>query len=610
MRDGGRSAIIGVLLLVLLLAPPPAAAGPPASVQYELILDCPQSLNIQRPPPGGPGVRPNSIGLRCPITAIDEDDMMGSPSMAVDSRNPNNLIIASLHGIDATGPSDRSRGRQPFTTFLSADHGATWNDKPYYPPDELRQDGALGEHAQVYIDSLGHVYVGSMYVRRTENTQEVGGWNYTIVAQKFKDYFDAVRFQTMNGDHNAKFVETYYPNQRVEQFWFAHDDAKNVMSILWNERVPPPSTTGGLLPPVGEDTRKSVIGLSWSNHEVRQNWRRVANESNLVGPCSTTTNPVVSRGQIYIGCMVDTNETSKHPYAWAPKGQQPKVGQIDIFRWNTGDEKPQWMGTAPVRGGQPMLGVRNDGRVVLMTAFVGPDGAFKLIAAYGQADPNKPKMSWTTTKQYGDDILKPSVGRRILSTTMQDLMYREESGVVHVIIKQQFEPLGITVDDVASLTKSQYNKVVVAIHEQYGVLVKIDLDIGNRLNRTIFSGVNPLERNQEAVFNDLTDDIIQLPPANWTYREKPLTDYRREFFAVGDYGVIKFGELIELTNLRAPGAPPPEPPPPPEPSAALSANITTVIMGSVATALLGLLALKLVLNRRSDPIAAMARQGK
>jgi hypothetical protein len=601
MRSRGRASILFVALTATLVAPSAFAAAHslPSNVHYELRLDCPQSLTIQ--PNTQPGGRPNSVGITCPIRALDEDDLMGSPSIAVDANNPNNLVLASLHGTDGDGPTDRSRGRQPFTTFISTDHGAHWTDRPYNSPDRLR--GALGEHPQVFIDPLGHVYVGSLYSRRAENS--LSGWNFTIVPQKFKDYNDAVLHQMMSGDYNARFLNTFFPDQMVDQFWFVHDPKTNLMTTVWNERHVEAKGATSILPPVGGPAAEghSVVGLAWSSSKPTDGWTR-ANRSRLVGPCLTTTNPVLSQGQIYIGCMVNTNETG---YAYA---KSPRLGQVDIFRFNVGSDLPTFLGTAPLRGGQPLLGVRADGRVVLLSAFVGSDGAFKLAAAFGQADPKKPRMSWTTTHNYGDDILKPTIGRKILSTTMQDVMYREGSGVVQIIIKQQFEPLGITVDNPLSILQSQYNKVIVAIHETYGVLTTINLDVGNRLNRTIFSGMNPLAANPEAVFNDLTDDLVQLPPQDWKYKTEKLDHYQREFFAVGDYGTVIFGELIELTNLKAPGPAPPEPAPPPNPTPAITVSPAGLITGSVATALVGLLALKLALARRSDPATAITKSGK
>lgn len=613
VNRGSRALLLQAFVAAMIAAAalPPVDAKPPSNIEYEFILDCPERALL--------AVSPNSDPTGCPVRAKDEDDIMGSPSVAVDWRDPAQLLLASLHGTDADGPTERTRGggtgiraRQPFTTFLSSDHGATWTDRPYVAPGPAR--GAFGEHAQIYSDLLGHVWVGSLYAK--PSSEGTSGWNYTIVPQKFSDFAEAKARQSMGGDFHAKFVPTYYPDNLVDQFWFIYDPVTNLMTLVWNERAvfAPKSPIGAALGDAAEDPPKpfSAIGVAWSSPRWQEGWHRVENASQLIGPCLKTTNPVISEGWIYIGCMVNVDEAKNQTsYRW---NKAPQSGQIDLFRFEPGFKNVTHLGAAPIKGGTPKLGVRSDGRLVVFSAGVVGE-TYRLAAAWGRADVNATTARWEPPKQYGDDIVRPQPGRRLLEANIQDLILREYSGVVHLILKLRYQSLGLSIDSPTAVLKPVFEKAITAIHPDYGVLKTLPLDIGNPRNRTALATD---VRNPDGVFNDLSDDLFELPPDNYTYcpggvsancRELGET-YQREFFAVGDYGVIQFAELIEITNLRNAAAAQAPAAGPPLASPAVTAGIATTLMVSAGTALAGLLALKLVLNRRKDPMAAYVKGGK
>src|ERR1041384_6696439 len=161
-----KAAWIATVLLAATLLPWSALGEAPSggAVQYTLKIDC-------------PGTRAATGGAfsSCPVRAVDSEDMMGAPELAVDPVDPSNLIIASLHGgvhnggaaglttgVCDPGPTPKSRCGQVFTTFTSDDHGASWVDNPFVPPQDVGQD-AYGEHPGITIDPNGHVYVGSLH---------------------------------------------------------------------------------------------------------------------------------------------------------------------------------------------------------------------------------------------------------------------------------------------------------------------------------------------------------------------------------------------------------------------------------------------------------------
>jgi hypothetical protein len=591
----GVGVFFGFLMLLATLVPAVPAQAP-SGFTYELHIDCPGR---------GDGIPINDF--LCPVKAIDEADIMGSPSVAVDPAEPNNIILASLHGGDGNGPTERSRSGQAYTTFISYDHGGSWQDNPFTPPRSL--SGSFGEHPQASVDKYGHIYIGSLY--STRDSGAPSGYTYTIVAQKFEDIQRADSRQS--GEYGAQFLDTYYDGNIVDQYWFVYDNVTDITTIVWNERLP--SDDAGLST---NPKAKSVIGMAWTTPKGSDPYRYI-DEDYLIGPCSTTTNPVLADGAIYIGCMVNFEEAKKRPYAY---DDAPFEGQIDMFRVQLKSGKHEYLGTAPLSGGVPKLGVRSDGRVALFTTSAGaPDErALKLFGVYGQAASDAPTMKWKAVYSYGDQVSPPRQGLSVIETNIQDIIYREGTGVVHLIIKERYESLGVTINDPASFSKPQFGKYLVAIDEKHGVLevnpnpkpgepkTRINFDIGNPTNRTVLSTDIS---NPEAVFNDLTDDLLQLPPGalppGWEEAVKDMKDYQREFFAVGDYGIIIFAEIIEISDLKAMGVVPLAAP---VAIATPSLAAAGVGVGIAGAALAGLLALKLALNKTKSHAAAVSKGGK
>ncbi|HET6397977.1 MAG TPA: hypothetical protein VFH47_00305, partial [Candidatus Thermoplasmatota archaeon] len=183
--------------------------------------------------------------------------------------------------------------------------------------------------------------------------------------------------------------------------------------------------------------------------------------------------------------------------------------------------------------------------------------------------------------------------------------YREYSGVVHLILRETVEPSGIGTAALQQALGPKVRKSIVAIDENHGFLKELKLDIGNPLNRT-----DPalLDVPEEA-FEDLSDDFLQLPPAAFSFQGRSLGDtYQREFFAVGDYGIIQFAELIEVTTLRfAPAALAPTVVPAVPAAATATATAFAPVFAGV---LAGVLALAMFANRRKNPAAALAKMKK
>jgi len=634
--------LLGASLAPLGLAQAPGGAG----VQYTLKVDCPTT----RARAGG--------FVSCPVRAVDDQDMMGDPAVAVDPLKPEDLIIASLHGgvHDGgaagvtgsagcpTGPSTKSRCGQEFTTFTSNDHGASWVDNPYVPPQDVGAD-AYGQHPGITIDPYGHVYVGSLYAMPKGNQR----FDYVIAAQKFAS-LDTIN-QEQDGEYHTQYLDPVYKGNAIRQMWFLFDPATDNMTIVWNEQVqapggntseeppnclplPPPAPC--IPPPVGQSAApappqgptlagegrtstdrpvgsnrskddgptRSVIGVAWSTSSTKSpyHYQRTAD---AIGPCSTSTNPVLSDGWLYVGCVADPKEG---PFPWH---NQTARGTVELFRMDPSGGKPQYVGPAPLIGGTPKLGARSDGRLALVDAQA-KDGMLSLDATYGQYDPAQGRVAWGDVQHYGSKAEKVDPARKLVEANVQSLIYREHSGVVQFILKEVILPSGVGLDSAKASVAPHIHKSIVAADESYGLLTKMDLDIGNPVNRT-----DPtLLQAPEMAYDDLSDDFLQLPiQGNYTYTDAQGTDtvlgpaYAREFFAVGDYGTVIFAEVIEITDLRGPAALP-APPPVPVAAPATSLNVSTVLLPAAGVSASGLLAAAFIANRRKDPMAAFAKHKK
>lgn len=594
-----RASIVAIVAAHLFLGGLlPGVSAQDIPVKYQLIIDCPQ-LRV------GGAVDINDV--RCPVRAEDGQDAMGSPSVAVDPRNPNYLVMASLHGGDGDGPSERSRDGQVFTTFTSQNHGASWGDNPFSGPREMQD--AFGEHPQITLDPYGRVYVGSLYAKPTGG----GSYDWVIAAQKFKNLQQVDSQQSASdGSFNVQFLDTVGANNQITQYWFLFDPKTENMTILWHER--PHASLGGaaqkkalpgLADPLAprqdaqaEPFAGGMIVSAVTTSAPKSRYLYTPDEY-LIGPCSASTNPVISEGYVYVGCVADP---ANGGFRWNP-GTKP--GTVELFRFLPDDQKPQYLGSSPIVGGSPKLGVRSDGRLAVFSTQPSPEGRTLLVGAFGHYRDGK--IDWSPLYEYGKKIRPLSLERKIIETAIQDMEYRENSGAVHLILKERVQATAaLSLDSpTAGSAQPTFVKTLVAIDERYGLLAKIDLDIGNMANRT----VDPtLLANPDGLYNDLSDDIVQLPPRPYTYNEQDLGErYQREFLAVGDYGFVIFAEIIEITDIQAPGVPPAAAPAVPLAAPAAVLNASTVVLWTGGLALSGLFAAAMLANRRKNPLAAFTK---
>ncbi|MES2154823.1 MAG: hypothetical protein V4510_06770 [bacterium] len=672
-----RLLLAGFLVLCLMpisASPPAAAQAGGTGVEYAIFIACPQ---------GRGSISTNSPGVGCPIRAVDEQDEMGDPSIAVDPSDPNNLVIASLHGgsygatginfCNGRGPTTKSRCGQDFTTFTSRDGGASWTDNPFLPPGKVGES-AFGETTAITINPYGQVFVGSLYAEPGGKT----GFRYILAAQKFSDLSNINSHQ--DGEYHAEFLGPVYNDSAISQLWFLFDPAQDNMTLVWSEHLakpiapppcnadpdaveaagyyvktdgtaweesnnmaglqtpvtcPPPGVTdtqraaaghatsggsaiasaprrataaaaGNTSQPLEPGTPRSVIGVAWTGLEVNDTYRYQSRDE-AIGPCSSSTNPVLSDGYLYVGCVVAPEEGQ---FRWDPTAVP---GTVELFRMDPSGGKPQYLGASPIVGGNARLGVRSDGRLALLSTQATTDGQLRFLAAFGHYTEDRHGIDWNPLTSYGDKILPVNPSFRVTDANVQDLIYREYSGVVHLILKTRIQSSGTSVGVPKTALSPHLHKTIIALDENYGVLYKHDMDIGNIGNRT---SDPDLMQAPEAAYDDTKDDFLQLPEGNFNFTEpggkkdELSLHYQREFFAIGDYGQVQFAELVEVTNLRGPAFAAGQGPPPPIPAAATSSTATGVLLPAAGITTAALIAGAFFANRRKDLSVSIAKGGK
>lgn len=615
-----RPLVALALLSLLVAALPLGVDGQGPGVQYKLIIGCPEA----------------GFAATCPVRATDEQDMMGDPAVAVDPDIPDHLIIASLHGSgDSGGPTVKSRSGLAFTTFTSTDHGRFWTDNPFSPPSDLPFN-SYGEHPAITIDPFGAVYVGSLYAVEVSNNI----FDYVIVAQNFSSigHIDDVQ----DGEYSAVYIPPNLDGNRIGQMWFRYDAPADRMALVWHEAVTSasngnasdlprglrhldqPLLPGGLTPIQEErlgrpghaglaegllgatglepsdghqqaPSSMGMIGLVWRD-PVADDYFRLPAE-NAIGPCDRATNPVLSEGFLYVGCRVGAGH-----FRW---DEDVDPGQYVLFRMRTDAKEMSYLGPAPIDKGDAKLGARSDGRLALASAIVDEDGNFELKTTFGSFDDESGRVKWGLAKDQASKLPSLGPGIRVTHANVQDLIYREYSGVIQMILKQVIEVEGVGTSTVTRIAAPNILKSIVAVDETYGLMAAIDLDIGNPINRT-----DPaLLAAPEMVYNDLSDDFLQLDPGPYECEGHDLgPQYSREFFAVGDYGTVIFAEVCEVTTLRGPAFLPPPVGATPILAPAASSSVATVLVPAAGLTVASLMAASFIVNRRKSVSAAVTKR--
>lgn len=498
----------------------PAAAPADAAGEYRIGFRC----------AGANETVPTAVG--CPSYVLDREDVLSQPVLLVDPLDANVIGFSAMHGgrgVQAgpgdAPPTERSRRNalhQPHTVFRSNDGGAAWEDMPYYAPDSMKGSATrqiFGEDNAAVLDGAGRLVVASLYAYRDGGSPVDGSaaHQFAVAVWKGERLTKAVDYF-----RNVRVLSPDAPDARIDSLHLVFVPASGNVALLWRET-----------PAQGEP----FIHLNWTPQGGGSTWR-AAPEASRIGPCAEITNPVALGDRVVLGCRPDEGA----PFA---------LHAFDGANWSATP-----LGVTPITTPHASLLKRGDrGDLVLVGSGVVDGRPLAQLAYVDNAG------VWSEAEDI-TQALSLTGGARLLDARVTAAAYAPRSGNLHLVYLEQ-QDLGAPTPQNAG--RASFVKALVAIQAGGGLQARLDLGLGTIRRADVpptYSGVG------EGAFADLHDGLVV-----WT---NPETGEEREFLAFGDYGWVRFAEVVEE------GFAPPILP--------LSANIPPVPVASAGTipALVGL----------------------
>lgn len=550
----------------------------------------------------------------CPYRIVDDEDLMGSPQIAVDPQNPNNLAFLSLHGCSTPdGPTPRSRAAsctglrgQTFTTFTSMDQGASWFDNPW------GQEG-FGEHVATVMDQEGHVYIAALWAQR------VGDERYDY---HFKLYKGDVVDETFGSSYGYAVNVEARPDANGTRTHGVIEEV-NLVLVKGREIVIPANHTGNQTRPgdVGNFTQpqpktihdndrvaavwfekagdgESPTGMSgwidarWTDTGPKNKWVSLPKDE-LIGPCMKASNPIAYAGKIYVACTVDSGYSAR---------SRARIGEIDIWEIDPATNSSAHIDYTGVDGGgRPRLAGRDDGFMAMMADQM--QGDFPRIdVAYGfygrhWEDPDN------QVGDMGPTIHNALGGHPLLDARITAMALGKENTLFFSYVERSNmtalasdpSPTPPTPPDPATLGADdvpvEYRKIVATTNRCAGVIVSaIDLNIGKPRHPFPEETVG----NATGAFYDSQDGMTLIQRVDDPNLEEI-------YFVYGDFGAIGYGIIDAksggtLCDVRLP---PPFIPAPPIPVAIALANPFSTVVGlGVGTAAAAMVTYLLAVKRK------------
>lgn len=525
-KKPGRAVLIGFLV-----APLFGGVGL-AQHAYELDLACPA--------PEGDTSEGSATTVRavCPFRIIDGQDALGSPSLAVNPLDPQQIAIASLHGGQATpGPTPRSReaSESPagvFTVLTSGDGGYRWNDQPSGPPPIVLRDAEFGEHLALAMDGQGRLYGAGLYSERASEADPYGGrlavWEWDVASEQIEwmhspDAAKHLAPSVLVSDVALTNVPPPGSSLVREPPWKGGPEAGGGTS--WQESV---VLTWLEAPAVEGETlagKRSVVRAAWTDAEQRLGWRHLPTDQSF-GPCRSVSNAVAWEGSVYLVCLVEDAEAYGHRPGAA-------AGDIDLWRIDPGRARAELVGATPLTTGRPTLAASAEGRFILAAIDqVGSEVTLAVAASWSGRD-------WARVADIGTSIRSGATD--LLDVRVQAIVYRADSHTIHLVYQEFYAPTQVDATQPGVPHTARFAKFLVALNECEGVLatprnLQIGLVHSYAPVLELAHAAASVRRTDFALFDDLVDGLVLVPGAG---------ESQREFLAVGDYGVVQFAEVVE-----------------------------------------------------------------
>ncbi len=577
------------------------------------------------------------VRANCPFRVIDDQDLLGSPQVAVDPDDPNKLAFFSLHG-SATdqGATERSRStasgtlgaRQSHTTFTSVTQGMQWQDNPHgregygemadgimdrsgriystylfsSPIGVVDDETVFDFHFQLYHDNDvtdGMSHFGTK-VRNRDAGNAIEEVNLVLVTPRtqIESQQEYEALQNRTEERADPFNGTAAPasddqvGQRADgrPGNYTDDPRQDVVVAVWHERAYDHrnSTTG----------KSSWIDAVWTRVGNETDWHHL-DQSQLIGPCRDASDPAAFNGRVYVACVVDAGYTAR---------AGATIGEIDVWAIDPITGETERMSTVPgMEGGRPRLAMNADGRMVLATTKLlgeGPshDAAMTFLSWgwYGSRWDGTPVPVIDFAGLWYEEILEARVTAMELMDGTHSLFLSYSERGNNTLGSPTVDPNGN--EPVSPNDFIEYGKLLTKFqHCRANALLLYDLQVG-QVRHPFQEGI---VNNQTGAFDDLQDGM-----ATWIH---PDTGEPFVYFVYGDHGVVQYGAFSGLSSGSSPCIPGPVPPlfsPPPPIPASLAPPVGAPLGLSMAAGLASTAALTLLVRRKRASIVALATKAK
>lgn len=534
----------------------PASSDDAASAadagDYTINFRCPEAVS----PPAV------ASGLTCPMLIQDYEDIFGSPVMVVHPDDPKIIAFSAMHGGRGTHanpndqpPSEASRHdptHQPHTVFQDySGGGADFDDNPYYAPDSMQrrdpQTGAstraiFGEDNGIAVDREGRIYLASLYsYRDTEASTlpvatEAAAYEYAVGVWKGKSMNKPMTYDT-----NVRIIPSGAPGTVIDSLFVVHVPGPELVATVWRET------------PQGADAGSLVVHWT-SAGDGGAIWTRATLDG--LPPCTGISNPVALDGRILVACHATGGNATATVYA------------IDATTWAAEET-----GVLPFASGNLLLVHLEYGYVAAIASGVEAAAPFVLVS-YGENG-----GAWSGAEDITSSLTQGTGA--VLEARVTAAAFAPRSGNIHLIYKERYE------EQANPSGAATIWKTFASLQATGSFLDAIPLQVGRPETRAwspVLAGVG------DGIFSDLHDSIV-------IWRNPGLGE-DREFIAYGDYGYVRFAEVVE-ENFIAFGLPPP-PATPPVPLA--TAGTVPATVGLPAGLLSGAMVARMMAARKKQAV--------
>ncbi len=513
------------------------------------------------------------VRANCPFRIIDDQDLLGSAQLAVDSNDPNNMAFFSLHGAATDqGPTPRSRttasggvgARQSHTAFTSTNQGLDWKDNPH------GREG-FGEMADGLMDRSGRIYATYLYsstigadeegkvfdyhfqlyhdndvedgmshfgtkVRNRAAGNSIDEVNLVLVTPRVQietqAEYEALRNETK--EEQDPFNGTAAPSSEEElgdradgrPGNYTDDPSFDVVMAVWHERAYDyaNSTTG----------MSSWIDAVWTTVGPETDWDHLR-DNQLIGPCRDASDPVAYNGRAYVACVVDAGYNGR---------AGAKIGETDIWAIDPAYGDTELISTIPgLIGGTPRLAINEAGRMAVTSVRLMGDGpAYDNVQVrlswgwYGRHWDGPPQQIGSSLHGYWyDSVVSARVSAMTLTNDTSSLYLSYSERGNNSLGQPNVDPNGNQF--VGPNDFVEYGKVLAKFQHcvPYPLMV-YDLQVG-QVRHPFQEGV---VNNFTGAFDDLQDGM-----STWIH---PETKEPFIYFVYGDHGVIQYGAFSGLTS--------------------------------------------------------------